>query len=57
MDLYSMPSYFQNMPVVGKPAAPKPENEQEIKAVEQEIHALIEEGRANGRDDESLNQS
>ncbi len=57
MNLYSMPSYFQSMPVLGKPAAPNAENEQEIKAVENEIHELIEAGRANGRDDESLNKS
>ena len=31
MNLYSMPSYFQNMPVIGKPVAPNAENEQEIK--------------------------
>lgn len=55
---YSMPSYFQNMPVVGAPIkAPKPENEEELKKVEKQIETLVNEAIAEGRSDESLNAS
>ena len=58
MGEYSMPSYFQNMPVVGKPLSTyNAENEEQIQAIEDEIRALIEEARNNGRSDESLNES
>ncbi len=57
MNLYSMPGYFQSMPVIGKAAVANAENEEQIKAVEKEIHEIIDAGRANGRDDESLNKS
>lgn len=48
MNYYSMPSYFQNMPTIGKPAAPNAENEQEIKDVEKQIHEKIDAARAAG---------
>ena len=41
---YSMPSYFQNMPQVGKAVnAPKAENVAALKAVEEKIQARIDE--------------
>ena len=41
---YSMPSYFQNMPQVGKAvAAPKAENVAALKAVEEKIEARVNE--------------
>jgi glutaconyl-CoA decarboxylase len=48
MNYYSMPSYFQNMPTIGKAAAPNAENEQEIKTVEKQIHEKIDAARAAG---------
>ena len=48
MNYYSMPSYFQNMPTIGKAAAPNAENEQEIKTVEKQIHEKIEAAHAAG---------
>ena len=55
---YSMPSYFQNMPQVGKAvAAPKAENAAALKAVEEKIEARVNEVQAAGRSDESLNAS
>ena len=49
MNMYSMPGYFQNMPTIGKELVnPNPENEQEIKAVEQDIHESIEKALAAG---------
>ena len=44
MSEYSMPSYFQNMPVIGKELGTFHEdNAAEIQAVEQEIHEIREE--------------
>ena len=44
MNMYSMPGYFQNMPTVGKDLVnPNPENEQELKAVENDIHESIKQ--------------
>ena len=55
---YSMPSYFQNMPQIGKAvAAPKAENVKALKAVEEAIEARVNEVNAAGRSDESLNAS
>ena len=34
MGNYSMPGYFQNMPVVGKAVRPNAENVAELKAIE-----------------------
>ena len=49
MDFYSMPSYFQNMPTIGKALpAVNAENEQEIRAVEDDIHAKIDANHAAG---------
>ena len=57
MSNYSMPSYFQNMPVIGKPLVnPNAENEAEIKAREQEMAEKIEAVLDNGRSTESLNK-
>ena len=58
MGNYSMHSYFQNMPKVGKSVtSSNAENRELFKEVEAQIHALIEEAVAYGRSDESLNKS
>ena len=55
---YSMPTYFQNMPVIGAPvAAPNDENASELKTIEQDIQSEIAAIQASGRSDESLNES
>ncbi len=55
---YSMPCYFQNMPVVGAPLrAVNAENEAELKKIEEHIATLIAEVESSGRSDESLNAS
>ena len=55
---YSMPCYFQNMPVVGAPLrAVNAENEAELKKIEEHIATLIAEVASSGRSDESLNAS
>ena len=41
MGNYSMPRYFQNMPVVGKPVKVNAENVAELRAIEDDIHAHI----------------
>ena len=55
MGNYSMPRYFQNMPVVGKPARPNPENVAELRAIEDDIHKHIVDGLNNGKADEDMN--
>lgn len=58
MSNYSMPSYFQNMPVIGKPLMnPNAENEAELRRREQEMAEKVETVLDNGRSTESLNQS
>ena len=58
MSEYSMPSYFQSMPVIGKELGSfNDENCAEIQEVEQEIHALREAALEAGRSTESLNES
>ena len=53
---YSMPGYFQNMPVLGAPLmAANAENEAALKAVEGELAAAVEAVLAAGRSDDSLN--
>lgn len=55
---YSMPCYFQNMPVIGRPVtAPNAENEQDIKKVENEIASLTQAAEQAGRADDSLHAS
>ena len=56
MGNYSMPRYFQNMPVVGKPVRENPENVEELRAIEDEIHAKIVAALSNGKKDEELNE-
>ncbi|MCR1899578.1 glutaconyl-CoA decarboxylase subunit alpha [Irregularibacter muris] len=54
--LYSMPSYFQNMPIVGTPLkSANAENKAEIKEIEKQMDTLTAEAVAAGRSDESLN--
>ena len=55
MGNYSMPRYFQNMPVVGKAARLNPENVAELRAIEDNIHAEIVKGLENGTPDEAIN--
>ncbi|MEF9953912.1 MAG: carboxyl transferase domain-containing protein [Clostridium sp.] len=58
MNKYSMPGYFENMPSIGKELVNvSPENEENIKTVENQIHEAISTVLAAGRDDESLNQA
>lgn len=55
---YSMPSYFQNMPVIGRPVtSPNAENENDLQKVEAEIRSLAEAAQAAGRSDDSLHAS
>ena len=55
---YSMPTYFQAMPVIGAPVtARNDDNEAELRKIEEEIQSEIESILASGRSDESLNQS
>lgn len=55
---YNMPSYFQNMPQLGKPlTGKKEENENEIKAIEINIAEKIKMSTEAGRSDESLNSA
>ena len=56
MASYSMPNYFQNMPVVGKQVHPNPENVAELKAIEAEIDEKIAAGLSNGKADEEMNE-
>lgn len=56
MGNYSMPRYFQNMPVVGKPVRENPENVEELRRIEDEIHAKIVAALSNGKKDEELNE-
>lgn len=58
MGQYSMPKYFQNMPVIGKELIKKnEENYLKIKEIEDEIEKSIKKIQAEGRTDESLNES
>ncbi|MBO4913983.1 MAG: glutaconyl-CoA decarboxylase subunit alpha, partial [Oscillospiraceae bacterium] len=58
MSDYSMPSYFQSMPTIGKELSGiNEENIAEIQEVEQEIHELREAALEAGRSTESLNES
>lgn len=52
---YSMPRYFQNMPVIGKPARANAENAAELRAVEAEIHEKVVAALSNGKPDEDIN--
>ena len=55
---YSMPSYFQSMPMIGKNITNfNEENAAEIQAVEQESHETREAALEAGRSTESLNES
>ena len=56
MGNYSMPRYFQNMPVVGKAARANAENVAELLAIEENIHSEIVKGLENGTPDEKLNE-
>ena len=51
-----MPRYFQNMPTVGKAVRPNPENVEELRVIEDDIHAHIVSALSAGKKDEELNQ-
>ena len=56
MSNFSMPKYFQNMPIVGKPISSIDEaNENEIREVEESIAQAIEDMQQAGTPDESIN--
>lgn len=55
MGNYSMPRYFQNMPVVGKPVKANAENVNELRAIEDDIHAHIVDALSSGKADEDMN--
>lgn len=50
-----MPKYFQNMPVVGKPVKANAENVNELRAIEDDIHAHIVDALNAGKKDEDMN--
>ena len=55
MGNYSMPGYFQQMPVIqGKKYHPAPDNEAELKAIEAELHKKVEEMLAAGTPDDKI---
>ena len=55
MSEYSMPSYFQSMPVIGKDlSAFHEDNAAEIQAVEQEIHEIREAALEAGKSTERV---
>ena len=57
MGNYSMPGYFQAMPVApGKAFRPSPENVAELKAIEADVHAKVKELLDAGTPDETLHQ-
>ncbi|WP_022819223.1 acyl-CoA carboxylase subunit beta [Fusobacterium russii] len=57
MSNFSMPKYFQNMPVVGKPIPAIDEaNENEIREIEEAIAQEIETMQQAGTPDESINE-
>ena len=55
MGNYSMPRYFQNMPVVGKPVKANAENATELRAIEDDIHAHVVKALESGKPDEAMN--
>ena len=55
MGNYSMPGYFQQMPVIqGKKYHPAADNEAELKGIEAELHKKIEEMLAAGTPDDKI---
>lgn len=57
-ELYSMPSYFQDMPYVGTQLRKVDEaNTQELKAIENEIAGMIQEALEAGKPTEKVHQS
>ena len=55
---YSMPGYFQNMPVIGAAVdTPNADNEAELRKVEEDILSEVNAILASGRSDESLNEA
>ena len=55
--MYSMWPYFKEMPIIGKEIKRDNENEETLKAVEDEIRTAIVEALESGRTTESLNKS
>ena len=50
-----MPKYFHNMPVVGKPVKANKENVDELRAIEDDIHAHVVDALSSGKADEDMN--
>ena len=50
-----MPRYFQNMPTVGKAVKANAENVNELRAIEDDIHAHIVDALNSGKSDEDMN--
>lgn len=57
MGNYSMPSYFQDMHVMGKVVKPDKENELNMQMIEREIEDAVKNALHEGRDDKSINAS
>ncbi|MGN0983344.1 MAG: acyl-CoA carboxylase subunit beta [Gemmiger sp.] len=55
MDNYSMPGYFQKMPVIkGKTYHPAPDNAAELQAIEEELHRKVAAMLAAGTPDDKI---
>ena len=55
MGNYSMPGYFKTMPTVNQVVKANPENEKELRAIEEEIHQFAKEALDKGKSDEDIN--
>lgn len=56
MGNYSMPGYFKTMPVIKKVISANKENEEQLKAIEKEIHDLTKKALDFGKSDEDMNK-
>lgn len=56
MGNYSMPGYFKTMPVIKKAISANKENEEQLKAIEKEIHDLTKKALDFGKSDEDMNK-
>lgn len=56
MGNYSMPGYFKTMPVIKKAISENKENEEQLKAIEKEIHDFTKKALDFGKSDEDMNK-
>lgn len=56
MGNYSMPGYFKTMPVIKKAISANKENEEQLKAIEKEIHDITKKALDFGKSDEDMNK-